>query len=298
MKTNHTFILVFTGILLLMSCSSDNEFTEPVASEEDQQEGSIPSDSLTNNDTPEIPDEEATTDPGADACEVVDNKGIPMTLTRYRNDSLVYKAQYYYGHNGQIDRISFYEYSESEIYEGSVKYIYEGEKLIKVENSGYLNGWVSTFYWRGGRIVKAEMKGGFYGAELVQQYKYDTAGRIIQKISLEQDSDNKTYIKYNYIYTGEGDLGSIDEYWKFSNSAEYKLIREIKYGGFCGNKNSFLEFQIIPWLSAQQRFPAYMEINQLSNNPDTYETYQYIYDDEGRVTEKIWANEKVIYQYY
>ena len=273
MKKTITPCILLTVSFLLISCSSDNEIPNP--------------ENLYNR----LQDENLPMVPAPDSG-AVELPGFPESIKSYRNGRLYYWAKYYYRSDGNLMNVHYsHPQSSYEIFTDTYYYNNEG-KMIKLEGQD-----VYTFYWNDQRIVEADKYNGMWSGRSKIFYDYNTEGQIIQKT--ENNIDFSDREKTLYSYSEGGNLKSIEQFGDYSQSGVFEKYLVTVFDGYKGDKNLFLEILIIPGHLLQNQFPSSKDVKDFTESGyDTYETYTYIYDSEGRVIEKISGSNKVVYQYY
>lgn len=271
MKTIQPNYLFLTAFLMFISCSTDNEISETVRT--DSQERNLPNEPLSD-------------------VETLESKGFSQRIKKYQNDIEHYRAQYYYRSDGNLQIVEYsYPQSGSQIFTNTYHYDTEG-KLIKLDGHDVYN-----FYWDKNRIVEADKYNGMWYGRSKILYTYNPEGQIIQRT--ENNLDFGFSEKIIYSYFKDGNLKTIEQYGDYYESGVWILYFVTNFEGYNEDKNLFLELEIIPGQIAQHQFPSSMSYKHLtSSDYDIYETYQYKYDTEGRVIEKISGSNKVIYEYY
>lgn len=273
MKTNIQRILLLAVFSLFMSCSSDDEIPGP---------GSVYSD------PPDSPGTYVPVEPIPDstALEMV---GFPKVMKKYQDGKLYEWTQYFYRPDGKILKINYnYPQDGPDLTTHIYQYDDDG-KLIGFDN-------YYKFYWDQEHIVKAELNDGWSGRIKIY-YEYNTEGQIIQKI--EDYIDYSFSQKSIYSYFGDGNLKTIEDYWQEDENDEYKLYLVTTFEGYNESSNMFLEIVIIPGKIVQYHFPASMKFeNVTDSNYNSFETYNYQYDSEGRVIEKTFGDNRFVYEYY
>lgn len=261
-----------TVSIFFTSCSSEDESLDFKIIKENQQDENIPVESP-NSGPVEIP-------------------GFPKRIKKYQNDSLKYWAQYFYKSDGNLLKIN-YSYPESGTERFTDSYLYNSEgKLIK------LNGHDEyTFYWDNDRIVAADKYNGMWYGNSKIFYDYNSKGQLIQKT--ENNIDFSFSDRTIYSYFEDGNIKTIEQYGDSNGSGDFTLYLVTSFDNYKGDRNLFLEFTIIPGHSVQNQFPGSMSFKHLiSSGYDSYETYEYVYDSEGRVVEKLYGKNKIVYEYY
>lgn len=271
MKTIVTFLLLMTMSIFFTNCSSDDE---------------IPRTVNVNSKDKDLPPGPA---PNSTALEL---PGYPGIIKKYQNGELNYWAQYYYRPDGQLLKINYsYPDSGSEIYTDTFYYNSAGV-LLKIDGHD-----VYDFYWEDDRIVEIIRYNGMWNGRSKIQYEYDTEGQITQKTEVNLDFQEKEKIIYSYF--DDGNLKMIEQYGDYNGSKVYTLYFVTKFEGYTADRNFFLELEIIPRQTAQNFYPTAMEFKHLTESGyDSYETYDYKHDSRGRVIEKTFGNNKIVYQYY
>lgn len=261
MKTIITHFLFLTVSLIFISCSSDNEILDP----------------------------ETVNTPDIDALEL---PGFPKSIKKFQNGNLHYWAQYYYSPDGNLLKVN-YTYPESgpEIFANTYHYNTEG-KLMKLEGHDVYN-----FHWNKNRIFEADKYNGMWSGRSKIFYEYNPEGQLIQKT--ENNLDFSYSEKIIYSYFEDGNLKTIEQYGDYNESGVFKLYSVTNFDGYNEDENLFLEFEIIPGQIVQHQFPSSMNYKHLTESGYDYnETYNYKYDTKGRVIEKIFGSNKIVYQYY
>lgn len=273
MKTIVKHFLFLTVSLIFINCSIDNEIIEPDALTPNSEDSDIPMELLSDNGALEIP-------------------GFPMNIKKYQNGDLYYWAHYSYRPDGNLLKVSYsHKGSSSEIFTNTYHYDTQG-KLIKLDGHDVYN-----FYWDDERIVEADRYNGMWSGRSKIFYGYNTKGQLIQK--LENNLDFLYSEKIIYTYFEDGNLKTIEQYADDSESGVIKLYSVTTFEGYNADRNLFLELEIIPGQSVQHQFPTAMDFKHHTDSSyNISETYEYKYDSEGRVIEKIFGNNKVVYQYY
>ncbi len=273
MKTIQSQLLFLTVSLIFISCSSDNEILDLETVIKIPQDNDIPMES-----SPEI---------GA-----VEIQGAPKSLKKYQNGNLYYWAQYYYRFDGNLIKVN-YSHPEAgpEIYTDTYQYNTEG-KLTKLIGHDVYN-----FYWEKDRIIEADKYNGMWNGRSKISYTYNPEGQLIQKT--ENNLDFSYHEKTIYSYFKDGNLKTIEQFGDYNQSGVFELYFITNFEGYTGDENLFLELEIIPGQIVQHLFPSFMNFKHLTESGyDISETYNYKYDTEGRVIEKIFGSSKVVYQYY
>lgn len=272
MKTIITYILLLTVAITLTNCSGDDEVLMPAIVKESSQDHELP--------VQLVPD-------GA-----VEIPGFPKSIQKYESGNLKYWTQYYYRADGNLLKVNYgYSNSNSEIYTDTYHYNDEGQ-LIKLDGHD-----VYTFYWDKDRIVEADRYNGMWSGRSKIIYEYDAEGRLIKKSENNLDFFEKEITDYTYF--DDGNLKMIEQYGDYHESGEFTLYFITEFDYYKRDSNLFLELVIIPGQRAQQYFPSTMKFRHLTETGyDKQETYQYTYDIYGRVIEKLFRSNKVVYQYY
>ena len=273
MKTIITHFLFLTVSLLFINCSSDNEIFDPDTVTPNSQDRDIPTELLHDNGAIEIP-------------------GFPKNIKKYENGNLYYWAQYYYRPDGNLLKVNYsYPESSAEIFADIYHYNTEG-KLIKLDGHNVYN-----FNWDKERIVEADRYNRMWSGRSKILYEYNAKGQLIQKT--ENNLDFFYSEKIIYSYFEDGNLKTIEQYGDDSGSEVFKLYFVTNFEGYNEDRNLFLELEIIPGHIVQHQFPSSMIYKHLTETGyDREETYTYAYDTKGRVIEKIFGSNKVVYQYY
>lgn len=271
MKTNLTLLFIAVSFVFV-SCSGDDEGFVPGIGNLQDKNISI-DEPLTNFGAVEIP-------------------GFPKSIQIYHNNILQYMAQYYSDAKGNLIRVNYsYPVSSSEIFTDSYHYNSQG-MLTKLDGHD-----VYDFHWKNGRIVEADKYNGMWYGKSRIVYEYNAAGLLTQ--TTEDNLDFLFSMKTTYTYFADGNLKMIEESGDFDNSGTYTLYYVTRFPGYKEAENLFPELIIIPGQIAQHHFPASMEFQHLTETGyDRIETYDYKYDSEGRVIEKSFDNDRVVYQYY
>lgn len=273
MKTIQTQYFLLTVFLILISCSHDSEVLD--------EETSI-----------KIPQEKAIPPESSPLVGAIGTPGFPKSLKKYQNGNLYYWAQYNYRTDGNIGAVQ-YSHPESgpEIFTDTYYYNTEG-KLLRLEGHDVYN-----FHWDKNRIVEADKYNAMWHGRSKIFYTYNPEGQIIQRTENNLDFGFKEKIIYSYFE--DGHLKTIEQYGDYNESGIWTLYFVTNFEGYEEDKNLFLELEIIPGQIAQHQFPSSMSYKHLTApDYDLYEAYQYKYDTDGRVSEKVSGSNKVVYQYH
>lgn len=267
MKTIHLHIFFLTVSLFFLSCSSDNEIFDSKIVNEDSQEKDQPNGAVV------IP-------------------GLPQSIKKYQDGNLYYRAQYYYRPDGKLLKVNYsHPEASSEIFTDTYHYNTEG-KLISMEGHDDYN-----FYWDKNRIVEADKYNAMWYGRSKIYYEYNPKGQLIQRT--ENYLDFLFQEKTIYTYFENGNLKTIEQFGDYNDSGQFTLYSVTNFEGYIEDKNLFLELEIIPGQIVQHQFPSSMNYKHLTETGyEREETYTYKYDADGRVIEKIFGSNKVVYQYY
>lgn len=260
-----------TVSLIFTNCSGDDEIPETLGSNSENR--NLPQPTSADNTALEIP-------------------GFASRMEKYQYEDLQYWAQYYYRTDGNLHKVnySYPEYS-SEIFTDTYLYNSEG-KLIKLDGHN-----VYDFYWENDLIVEADKYNSMWNGRSKIFYEYNPQGQIIQKT--ENNLDFFYSEKFRYSYFENGDLKMIEHFGDYYESGVFDLYFVTKFEGYNEDINLFLELEIIPGQIVQQHYPTSMDFKHLTESGyDSHETYQYQYDNYGRVIGKINGNNRTVYQYY
>ena len=293
MKPIITFLLVLTVSLILTSCSRDNVDSLDLGIE------NMDTTQDTNPQNPDIPKDKIPDDqdiPMVPLAEIgaVAIDGYPKTIKKFENGILNYWAQYYFRADGNIIKVNYgYPSSTSEIFSNNYLYDTEG-KMVK------LVGWdVFDFYWDNGRIVKVEAYNGAWYGRYDIFYNYNDQGQVIQKLEVYYGTTPISSQKFTYSYLTDGNLKSIEQYGDYNESGTFKLYTETNFSDYIEPRNIFLELEIIPGQRELLQFPGSKDFKHYtSTGYDVHETYSYEYDTLGRVIEKSYGDNKIVYDYY
>ena len=276
MKTLTTFFASLFVALALTNCSSDNESFQPVTDNTKPQEDvQIPVETLS--------------DFGAVAID-----GYPKSIKKFENGILSFWAQYYFRPDGNLLKVNYgHSSTTSEVF--SNNYLYDAKgKIVKII------GWDDfQFYWENDRIIKVEGYNAAWNGRYHMFYEYNDQGRIIQKSTKWLDFTPVGYDITNYIYFPDGNLKSIEYYGDYNESGTFVLYSKTNFSNYIESNNLFLELEIIPGQRELFQFPGAKDYKNLTESGyDFNETYSYKYDTNGRVIEKLYGNNKIVYEYY
>lgn len=273
MRTIILLYLFLTVSIIFLSCSSDNEIFDPETVNKDLQEENLPMEPAPDNGAVELP-------------------GFPKSIKKYQNGRLHFWVKYYYRADGNLLNVHYsYPQSSYEIFTDTYHYNTEG-KMVKLDGHDSY-----TFYWHEQQIVEADRYNAMWTGRSKIFYEYNTEGQLIQKT--EKNLDFFEREKTIYTYLEDGNLKTIEQFGDYTQSGVYELYFVTNFDGYKGDKNLFLEFTIIPGQTVQHQFPSSMNFKHLTElGDDRNENYNYKYDSEGRVVEKIYGSNKVVYQYY
>lgn len=262
-----------TVFLLLISCSSDSETPLPKTVYDKLQDENLPMEPAPDSDAVELP-------------------GFPKSIKNYRNGRLYYWAMYYYRSDGNLLNVHYsHPQTSYEIFTDTYHYDNEG-KMIKLDGHD-----VYTFYWNDQRIVEADKYNGMWIGRSKIFYEYNNEGQITKKTENNIDFFDKD--KSVYSYSEDGNLKSIEQFGDYSQSGVFEKYFVTHFDGYNGDKNLFLEIAIIPGQLLQHQFPSSKVVEDFTKSGyDINETYDYKRDSEGRVVEKNYGSNKVVYQYY
>ena len=271
MKTLQTLFLFLAVTIIFISCSSDNEIFDVETGNKNSQEKNLPMEPL--------------------PVGAIELPGYPRSIKKYQNGELHYWAQYYYRPDGNLFKVKYkYTKSNSEIFTDTYHYNSEG-KLVKVDGHD-----VYDFHWDNNRIVEADKYNSMWHGRSKIFYEYNPEGQLIQKTENHLDFFYSEKIIYSYFE--DGNLKTIAEF----GSNESGILTQFfvtNFDGYNQDKNLFLELEIIPGQIVQHQFPSSMSFKHLTaTGYDISETYEYKYDTQGRVIEKISGRNKVVYDYY
>lgn len=278
MKTIKTFWLSLTIFLLLINCSSNHESINPEAEDlnsQDMNDTNIPMKSLV--------------DLGA-----VAKAGYPKTIKKFENGILSYWAQYYFRPDGNILKVNYgYSSTTSEIF--TYNYQYDAKGKIKK-----MIGWdVFDYYWENDKIIKVEGYNAAWYGRYAFFYNYNNQGQIIQKLEVYYNTTPIFRQKLAYTYLNDGNLSSIELYVDSNGSDTFELYTKTNFSEYIDTRNLFLELEIIPGQIELLQFPGTKEFKHFkSSGYDIFEIYNYKYNTEGRVIEKLYGKNKIVYDYY
>ncbi|QYA26130.1 hypothetical protein G3I01_11590 [Gramella sp. MT6] len=272
MKTIITYILLMTVPVIFTNCSSDDDVPQTI-----------------NANSEDIDDLPLEPSPANTAFEL---PGYPGIIKKYENGKLNYWAQYYYRPDGNLLKINYsHPESSPEVFTDSFYYNSAG-KLLKIDGHD-----VYDFYWEGDRIVEVGRYNGMWSGRSKIQFEYNARGQIIEKKETNIDFLDKE--KLVYYYFDDGNLKMIEQYGDYNVTGIYTLYFVTKFEGYTNDKNLFWELEIIPRQVAQNYFPTAMNFKHLTETGyDKQEIYNYQYDSQGRVIEKTFGKNRIIYLYY
>lgn len=279
---NFKIIYWLIVLFLTIGCSGDNESFQPVADNTNAQGNSNPRENIQ---TPM----ESLDEMGAVALE-----GYPKTIKKFEKGKFIYWAQYYFRPDGNILKVNYgHPNSTSETFSYNYQYDANGNILT-------MAGWDDlVFYYGNGRIIKVEGNNVAWHGRYDLFYEYNDQGQVIQKLEMYYGTTPVFIQKTNYTYLENGNLGSIETYVDSNGSGNFELYTSTNFSEYIEPINLFLELEIIPGQRELLQFPGTREFKHLkSSGYDVYETYGYKYDGYGRVIEKVYENNKVVYEYY
>ncbi len=258
---------------MFINCSGDDEITGPGSVYTNPQDNYMPTEPQADNSALEMP-------------------GFPKIIKKYQDGNLYYWAQYFYSPDGNLLKVNYsHPNSGSERFTDTYRYNTDG-KLIGLDGHD-----VYSFYWDKEQIVKADKYNSVWYGRIKIFYNYNLEGQLIQKI--ENYIDFSFSDKTTYSYLEDGNLNTIEYYSQDEDSGVFQLYSVTNFDGYSNHSNMFLELEIIPGQIVQHYFPASMNVIHINESGnETYEIYDYKYDSDGRVIEKISGSNIVVYQYY
>ncbi|GLU44583.1 hypothetical protein [Allomuricauda sp. NBRC 101325] len=280
MKTIATIFVSLVVSITFINCSSDDPDQSLIINEQNSKDNDQPV-------TGEMP-------PHSTPEGTVALKGFPKSVQYYYIGILQRWEQYYFRSDGKLLMVhTGYPGSGSEIITDIYQYN-ENNQLTGLD--GYDE---YSFQWENNIIVGASTNNVAWHGRIEFKYEYNTDGQIIQQTFDYLDTTPPSSGKITYTYFDDGNLKTMEHYWRDDLSENYSLSNITQFDGYKGDNNLFFELTIIPGQSAQLQFPSTSDYKQLtSSGYDRHETYQYVYDIVGRVVEKLFGDDKVVYQYY